>query len=125
MIRKITWLDAIGAVVVVTITAVFCWCWFAPSGGGEYRTSPNGRFTAYASNLSRSMPVAAGEAYIELRVEDDSTGKEIWRVTKRPTAGAKTPDYRNGGNNLIVWAEDSSSVTIPVGNGQAMTLPVP
>jgi hypothetical protein len=63
--------------------------------------------------------------YIEVRVVEEASGREVWRVARWPPAEATVQDYGSRARRFIVWAADSSAVTITVGGGQPLVLPVP
>jgi hypothetical protein len=99
--------------------------WFGSSGTGEYRDSPNGKFVAHASNLSRGTWFNGRVQYIELLVVAAATDRELWRAEFRPEAGVKVPDYGDRSQpRSIDWATDSSAVTIPIGVDRKVTFPV-
>ena len=99
--------------------------WFLPCGTAEYGNSPDGRFTAHASNLSRGTMFSGRVQYVELLVVESATEREVWRVHFRHQGSAKVPDFGDRSQKFIKWTQDSSSVTIPVGVERQVTLPVP
>ena len=108
--------------LIVAGLAVF---WFAPFGTGESRPSPDTRFTAHASNFSQRTLWGDKQHYIELRVVEESSQREIWRVIRQHSADANVPDYGTRGIQFVAWAPDSKSVTIPVMSGRELVLDVP
>ncbi|WP_207211156.1 hypothetical protein [Leptolyngbya sp. Cla-17] len=104
----------------ISVAASF---WFSPSGTGEYQTSPDGKFTAHASNMSRGTFIGRLQ-YIELRVVESVTQREVWRVEFRHEV-VTVPDYGDRSKQSFVdWAQDSSSVTISVGGKRQVTIPM-
>ena len=111
---------SIGAIIFVANL------WFGPSGTGEWKNSPDGRFTAHAGNMSRGTVFAGRVRYIELSVVENTTGHEVWRVRVQHAGDAKVPDYGDRSQEpFIRWARDSTSVTIPVEGDRQVTLPMP
>ncbi len=99
--------------------------WFSPSGTGEYRRSPDGRFTAHAFNMTRGTFISGRVAYIELLVIESTSEREIWRTHYFHHAD-DVPSYGDRSQApFIRWAADSSSVVIPVGGGRQITIPLP
>jgi hypothetical protein len=64
--------------------------------------------------------------YIKLSVVDTANNREVWQVEFYHESNLKVTNYRYRSRlNSIDWAQDSSSVTIPVGaNRQQITLPI-
>jgi hypothetical protein len=121
--RWYTWLLVSCFPVGISIFAATLW--FSSSGTGEYRNSPDGKFVAHASNLSRGTLLKGRVQYIELLVVDATKDLEVWRLEFRPEIGVKIPDYGDRSKQpTIDWAKDSSAVTIPVGIDRKVTLPV-
>jgi hypothetical protein len=112
------------ATVVLRITAA-AWLWFSPSGSGEFRDSPDFRYTAHAYNMSSGTITGGRKTYIEIRVVEKDSGRELWRVFHRPPVGADAPDYGSRGMRFVIWAGDSSRVTVPVAGGRELVLAVP
>jgi hypothetical protein len=110
----------------IGIGTIAAMLWFLPSGVGEYRKSPNGRFIAYASNINKGTLFDGRAEYIKLSVVDTANNREVWQVEFYHESNLKVANYRYRSRlNSIDWAQDSSSVTIPVGaNRQQITLPV-
>ena len=108
----------------ILLTAALAWLWFVPSGTGEFLTSPDGRFTARASNLSRGTLTGRRDRYVQVQVSENASGRELWRVVRRPP-GTSVPGYGNRDERFITWAGDSSSVTVPLGSGRRLVLEVP
>jgi hypothetical protein len=67
----------VAALLVVLPAALAAWLWFAPSGSGEFRNSPDGRFTAHASNMSVGTLTGGRDHYIEVRIVGAGTGREV------------------------------------------------
>jgi hypothetical protein len=114
------------AFLVVGIFRFAAQLWFDPSGTGEYRTSLDGRFRASASNLNQNTLFNGRVQYIELLVTEPAAKREVWRVQFHHDASANVPQYGERREKpFIKWAQDSRSVTIPVGVEQQVTLPIP
>jgi len=62
---------------------------------------------------------------VELRIDEKSTGDEVWilRHTVRNEKGI--PDYGDRSERFIEWAADSLSVTFPIGEHRKITIPLP
>jgi hypothetical protein len=119
-------LVAAAIAIVVAITGVLlAWLWFGASGAGEFRSSPDGRFTAHAMNMSTGTFSGGRHHYIEVRVVEETSRVEVWRVIRHHAHGVDVPDYGNRGRRFITWAADSSAVTVPVVGGRELVLPVP
>jgi hypothetical protein len=76
-------------------------------------------------NMTARTLLRGHDHYVELKVVDTATGCEVWHVIHHHPPDADVPDYGMRGVKFINWADDSSSVTIPVGKGQKMTFAVP
>lgn len=116
---------AVAIGLAVALLGIALWCWFAPSGTGESRLSPDGRYEAHADNLRRGTVTGRREQYAEIRVTEVATGREVWRVVHRHHPEAAVPEYGSRGMRFIVWAEDSSAVTVPVAGGRTLSFHVP
>lgn len=100
------------------------WFWFQSSGTGEYETSPDGRFTAHASNLVRGT-LRGRVSYVELRIEEADTMRVLWNIEYQPRPNT-APDYGERRNDpFIVWADDSSTAAFPIGGGRTIVVPLP
>jgi hypothetical protein len=75
--------------------------------------------------MSRGKLLGGREQYIELRVVEVATGREVWRVVYCHPPEAEVPDYCLRGVRFVTWAADSSAVTIPIAGGREMTFAVP
>lgn len=118
------WLVAAVAVALLFVSVVAGWLWFGELGGGETRDSPDGRFEASAFNKSCGTIQGTREGWVEIRVTERGTGREVWMVKRHPPPGT-APDYGMRGVKFVEWAADSTAVSIDVGGGQKMTFPVP
>ena len=115
-------------VALVLMLLVGGWYWLTPKGTGEFRTSPDGRFTARASNMSTASPFGSPRRYIKIEVVEASSGREVWRIVHRFSAEADltdVPDYGSQAEKFLLWSADSSSVTVPVDGGRRLVLNVP
>ena len=78
-----------------------------PQGGGQYRESPDKKFTASASSMIDRFFFGGERQYYEFEVEAAS-GRQIRRIViDEPPEGMI--EWREEGS--IEWAIDSSSVT--------------
>ena len=124
--RTVYRLVATTAVVAfLLILTVLSSLWFGPSGTGEFRNSPNGRYTAHASNMSTGTLTGGRDWFIEITVVEESSGREVWRIVRRHQAEAEVPEYGNRAGRYVTWAPDSSTVTVPIEAGQSLVLNVP
>lgn len=115
-----------GIAILVTLLTLSLRFWFkSPLGTGEYRESPDGRYTAHASNMSDGTLGGNRPEYIKISVEETSSSRDIWRIVLNYTGGVDRPEYGMRGIKFILWADDSTSVTVPVFDGQKLVLPVP
>ena len=113
----------VAAVVLLAVAAG--WLWFGPTGFGEFRHSQDGRYTAHAMNMSIGTLTGGRDWYIEVRVVEQASGREVWRVVHRHPAGADVPDYGSRAGRFVTWAADSSAVRVPVAGGRELVLAVP
>jgi hypothetical protein len=102
-------------VVVLAVVLVAGWGWFSPFGTGEYADSPDGRFTAHASNLRRGTWLHGRVNYIGIKVVEKSTGQTVWKAERYPLPNEVPPEFGDRSKKFIVWAADSRSVSVPVG----------
>ena len=96
----------VAAAVALPVSFAGC-VWFTPAGIGEYRHSPDERYTAHAFNMSTGTLLGGRDKYIEIRVVEESTGRVVWRIVHRHQAGANVPDYGSRVKPFIIWASDS------------------
>ncbi|QEL13477.1 hypothetical protein [Limnoglobus roseus] len=122
--RKVRLLLVLTVFVGLPLMMAGC-LWFGPSSSGEFRVSPDGKYEAYADNVSNGTILGRRNHYIVIRVVELSSGKELWRVVYDHAPDADVPDYVLRGLKFVVWAEDSSAVTIPVGDSRELKFPVP
>jgi hypothetical protein len=103
---------------------IFLWFFFAPWGTGEVRLSPDGRFVAMAVNIERRTLFRGKIHYLRLTVEDKENHRLVWEVIREHEPGADVPDFGHPDIKFVVWSEDSSEVTFPIGGGKTLTMPV-
>jgi hypothetical protein len=115
----------VGIAVIVGLIVILVVLWTSPSGMGDYRVSPNGKYTAHAMNMSTGAFLGKPSRYIEISVEETSTHREIWRIIHHPSDNAKVPDYGIRGIKFVEWAADSGSVTIPIASDDKLVLSIP
>lgn len=118
------WLCGAGIATVLMTGLLAGWLWFGDTGSGESRRSPDGSFDAQANNMSRGTIWGTREEWVDIRVTELGTGREVWRVRRTHTPGT-VPDYGMRGVRFVEWATDSSAVTVDIGGGQKLTFPVP
>jgi hypothetical protein len=112
-------------VILLVVTAISIGTvWFGEGGTGETRESPDGRYEASAMNLSRGTIGGTRKEWVEIRVMERGSRREVWKVTRQPPPGT-APDYGMRGVKFVEWAADSSAVTVDIGGGQKLTFPVP
>jgi hypothetical protein len=120
--RKCVWITILClSILLVSLTGVL---WFGPSGTGEYKESPDGRYTAHAAKMTRGTWLDGRREYLELEVIESSTQRVLWQVEYHPQPG-DAPDYGDRSQRFITWTADSSSVRFPIGSDEQITLPVP
>jgi hypothetical protein len=113
------------ACLPIGATTLAAAAWFGSSGTGEYRNSPDGKFVASANNLSRGTLFNGRIQYIGLRVVESTSDRELWHSEFFHDANLKVPNYGDRSQPpSIDWKQDSSAVTIPIGRGKSVTLPV-
>jgi len=78
-----------------------------PIGEGRYEASPNGQYTAHASNLYDESFWGNTRSYYEFEIENNRG--IVIRSIEIPLP-PNSVDFRNG-NGQIFWAADSKSVT--------------
>lgn len=122
-LKPITIFKLIAIGLIVASCAIAIWC--NPSGTGEYRKSPNDKFIAHASNMSRGTWWGSRIKYIDLRVEALATHQTLWQAEYQYSNPVGLPDYGSRQQHFITWAADSSAVTIPIGLDRQITLPLP
>lgn len=111
--------------LIVLVLIGLLWLWFAPSGTGEYADSPDKRYRAFASNMSRGTWFHGREEYILVDIVDSTTGREVWRAERFPLPGETPPEYGDRSKKFIKWSADSKSVSIPVGGAADSVWVVP
>jgi hypothetical protein len=121
--RNFFWVATGGVVGGVILIAASLW--FSSSGTGEFQKSPDGRFTANASNMSRGTWFHGRDRYLKLSVVESATEREVWQIQYRYKLGTEVPDYSIRGKHFINWAQNSSSVTIPTSEDRKVTLNLP
>lgn len=75
-------------------------------------------------NMSCGTLQGTREEWVEIRVTERGTGREVWCVKRQPVPGT-APDYGMRGEKFVEWAADSSAVRVDIGGGQKMTFSVP
>ncbi len=92
-----------------------------PMGGGRYEDSPNGQFTANASNVYDENFWGSSRNYYEFDVR--SKKGNVLRSVQLP--GPPNPIYFREGTGRIMWASDSTSVSFGTSQDVIWTTPVP
>ncbi len=109
--------------LIASSLLLLMWLWFQPDGTGEYRTSPDGRYTASVGNYVRDT-LHGRESYVEMTVEEVATKSTVWRIEYAARKG-EAPDYGDRSHApFISWAADSSTVAFPVGRDRDIVVPV-
>lgn len=109
------------AACVVLALAAAAWVWFASSGDGTSKDSPDGRYNAESWNRTRRTWDGQRLHYITLTVTERDSGWPVWQMEYRPL-GHWPAQQRRG--RETEWAADSSSVTFRL-DDRAVTVPVP
>jgi hypothetical protein len=60
----------LGLLIAMGVLFMSEWVWTRPDGVGEYRESPDGRWTAHVSELSRGTIWGGRRLYLELLLID-------------------------------------------------------
>lgn len=110
---------------VALTLAVALWLWTRPNGPGEYRTSPDGKWTAHASNLSRGTIGGDRVYYLEVRLVNASSGFQLAKHELPYNSTDKTLDYGDRSQAFITWATNSSQFTVGTTNGATLVVKVP
>jgi hypothetical protein len=121
---KYRWFIAAVSLVVVSVI-VFANLWSGPLDTGEFRDSPNDRFTAAAMNRSHLTWRGQRERYLEVTIVEKTSQRSVWRATYHHLKTANVPDYGRRGKRFIMWADDSTSVTVPIQDGRQLVLAIP
>jgi hypothetical protein len=122
--RMRPWQFLLLIVVVSTPLAFAIYVWFSPWKAGERRESPDGQYIAEAWNVTRHTLLNGDRQSIELCVVERESGRDVWRMEWSHPSGANVADYSLRGLKFVVWATDSSSVTIQIATGQQLVLPM-
>jgi hypothetical protein len=109
------------ALALGAVTYRYLQIWPYPMGGGRYEDSPNGLFTASASNLYDENFWGNSRNYYEFEVQD--TNGTVLRSVQIPQP--PNPVGFRGGNGRIMWAADSKSVSFGTLTMTIWTTPVP
>jgi hypothetical protein len=110
---------------VALTLAVVIWLWTRPNGPGEYRTSPDGKWTAHASNLSRGTIRGDRISYLEIRLVNASSGVQLARHEVRYGRHDQAPDYGDRSQTFITWATNSTHFTVGTTNGATLVVKAP
>jgi hypothetical protein len=115
----------VGAVIAaMVLVGIACGLWFAPIGSGEYKTSPDGRYTAEVSNETCGTWLHGRMQYVRVDVTESSSGRALFGLDYFPAKGVVVPDYEDREQKYIQWQPDSSAVAIPIDSGKSIVLPV-
>jgi hypothetical protein len=109
---------SLGGVVLLGLLAKL---WFSPMGSGEYRESPNQRYTVHASNLNQGT-LSGREFYLEITVIENASGKTIKKIIYPYEPSASVPNYGDRSQQFIQSAQDSNSFTVPVNRFTKVTI---
>jgi hypothetical protein len=95
-------------------------------GPVEYARSPNGNYTANATNMKRGRLLRETVEYIQLQIIENATRRVVWNAEYQFPTGAPVPDYGMRGHpTFISWTADSSAVSIPVNGDRSISLILP
>jgi len=94
-----------------------------PSGGGQYKASPDGNFIAEAHSLANENPLSNSKTpYGEFVVKHGNGSRVVTRVTISPLGTNDVMSFRDL-PNLIDWATNSTAVSFAA-PGMSLTLSV-
>ncbi len=99
--------------------------WLVPFGTGEYRRSPDDRYTAHAGNMTRGTLDGRRVRYIELKLVRNSDEATVWSEEIVTSGSASIPSYGDRSQRFIRWLPDSSSFQVPVQDGLVRKVPIP
>jgi hypothetical protein len=105
---------AVPAVLLLATAYRFVQVFPYPMGGGQYRESPDKRFTAQASSLTDRSFFGSERRYYEFTIEAGPPQRVRRVVIDEPPEGMI--GWREQGT--IQWAADSSAVTYTFGGTQ-------
>ena len=81
-----------------------------PVGGGQYLSSPNGQYQAYAEDFFKEDFWGRPERYYEFEILNTKKRKSVRKLRMKPLDETPIFDMREKGN-IISWSSDSSEVT--------------
>jgi hypothetical protein len=110
---------------VILVLSMSLWLWTQPNGVGEYDRSPDGRWTAHVSSVSRGTLSGSRRTYVEMSIVDSATGVTVARQEIQHGSADRVPAYGDRSQTFIQWATNSSAFTVAITNGSSMTLAVP
>lgn len=115
------------AIIASCLCAVFAFLYFRtvslPSGGGQQKVSPNGRFIAEANSLANDNPLARSkEIYGEFLIKRGSDRRILRRVIIDRVETTDVMCFRDL-SDLINWNTNSAEVRFSL-PGMSMTLSV-
>ena len=110
-------------ILAALLIAAFAWIWFAPSGGGAYKDSPDGKYRISTMNLDRRSLGQGQLVYMTIEIVENSTKKTIWSATRYVKNGEDVTDFRS--DNHTQWAVDSKSVSVTISSSEALLIPLP
>ena len=106
------------------VLSLSVWLWTRPNGVGEYDASPDGRWTAHVSNLSRGTLTGSRYTYLEIRVVESATGLILTRRELPYGPNDRVPDYSDRSQRFITWATNSNQFTVAITNGASVAIAV-
>ena len=116
-------LAVVGAILVGTFIVA---TQFSASGTGEYKASPDGKYTAHLSGMRDRSLFSGTRHYVEIKIEENATGRLVWTAEYEPPAGTVLIDYADRSRQFIQWDPSSRQVDLPLDpNGTVVSIPVP
>lgn len=103
---------------------VLLWAWTMPSGVGEYRSSPDGKWTAYIDHLNRGTYFGR-EDYLQLRIRRTSDERAILECKVLLLDGDTAPTLAERSRRHIEWSPNSTDVTFTLANERTQTFELP
>jgi len=124
VLSKLKWVAgaAIGLFILFLILSI----WFGATGGGEYKDSPSGKYTAHLTLYTQRTVTRGKIQYVQIKVEEKGQGEVVWEMTYHPPPGSSLHIYGDRSREFIRWEMDSSAVHFPLDtNGTEIIVPMP
>lgn len=110
----------ISIVAIIAVAYRGCVVLPYPLGSGQYAKSPDGRYEAYAANMTDKYFWGGRREYYEFQIKDVQSRSTLRTIRMTPPDREEIVDYY--GNTILTWASNSSAVTIPVGRKMDLTI---